>query len=1401
MRLPSALVYNRNACSPTLGVFPLRRIRLDLIALAFLGVLPCLFFWQVLFGGRTLLPADNLFAFEPWRSFAGQFGITVPHNELLSDLILENYVWKRFLVESLQNRELPLWNPYLFAGVPFLAAGQHSALYPFSVLFYTLPIPYAYGLFTALHFALAAWGAYALARALGANRFGGTVAGITYAFSAFYVVSITFTMIIAAAAWLPYLLALLEVMVRKQEDKGPQPYSPVPYVAAGALVLGLEVTAGHIEMTYYTLLVAGFYAACRLFLLWRAQRWWPGVLRLAGWFLAMAAVGLALGGVQLIPLYELVTQSFREGSATYQDVVGWAYPTRQILTFFIPNFFGNPSHHHYFDPSCFCWQPVTHDLHGNPQNTLFWGIKNYVEAGSYVGILPLVLALLGLGLAGKVRRAQRVGPAGILAVLSVLALAFTFGTPLYAILYYGLPGYKQLHSPFRWVFPYTLCMATLAGWGATRLAHLEGRHAGVRLVGWVAKALLAGGAGGLGLLAFALLHPRPFMGLAEWVLASSELAQAAFPSAQAFFAYQWRNFALFFALVEGAGVVLWARARGLRVHLGGRSVEAWQPLALLLLVGDLFTVGMGFNPAADPRLLDFEPPAIAFLRAQGGLFRFTTLNDPEEQKTLNANAAMPYRLQDVRGYDSIIPRPYVEYMSLIQPQTDLLYNRIAPLYTPYASALESPLLDLLGVRYVVTTQEVQAPGYRLVYEGEVRIYENTRAMPRAFTLACTKVVPPGQGIAALREHDPRHTVVLEEGNLPEALPGLGQEGCVPTPATVSRYGQNEAEVLARVVEPSWLVLADSYFPGWKAYLRPASLGQEAEQEAPIYRVDGNFRGVILPPGEHVLRFRYTPMSFKLGLFTSFIAWVSLFLVTAGWVWGRLYREADDASPVRRVAKNSLTPMALSLLNKAIDFAFAMLRLRILAPEGEGRYAFAFNYIGYFEILTIFGLGTLLTREVAKNRGLANRYFNNTAALRVGLWLATLPLIGGGILLYRRFGGLTADTATAIALFTVGLFLSDLADVVSAEFMAHEKMEYPAAIATVATVLKVSLGTVVLILGWGFVGLAAVSVLGNLFTLTVLFTLMRRHCFQPRLGTELDRRFQAEMLQTSFPLMINHLLATIFFRINILLLKPLRGDAVVGYYGAALKYIDGLNIIPSLFTIAIFPLMSRYAATARETLYRAYVLSLRLLLLLAFPVAFGTPFIARELILLLGGSQFLPHSRIALQIIIFFFPLSCINQVTQYVLIALDQQRFLTKAFAIGVAFNLGANLLLIPRFGYQGAAVVTVLSELALLIPFYSCVRRNLRPLPWVSLAWRPALAAGGMAALLWMLRSLSALITVPLAALVYLALLTAFGAFRDPDLAALKDLIPRSWSPALVRLLPASWQTQTDEALRPPEP
>jgi len=273
-----------------------------------------------------------------------------------------------------------------------------------------------------------------------------------------------------------------------------------------------------------------------------------------------------------------------------------------------------------------------------------------------------------------------------------------------------------------------------------------------------------------------------------------------------------------------------------------------------------------------------------------------------------------------------------------------------------------------------------------------------------------------------------------------------------------------------------------------------------------------------------------------------------------------------------------------------------------------------------------------------------------------------------------------------------------------------------------------------------------------------------------------------MLHTSLPLMINQFLASAFFNLDVSLLKPIRGDQVVGYYRAAYAYLNGLNIIPAYFTQAIFPLMSRYAASARDSLLRAYVLSLRLLLIVALPITAGTPFIARGLILILGGGDYLPHSMIALQLLIGFLPLSFVNSVTQYVLIAIDQQRFLTKAFLIGVTFNVAANLIAIPLFSYKGAAVVTILSELALLIPFYHAVRRHLGPLPWVSLFWQPVVAAAVMAGGMGLFHDLPWPLLIPVGGGVYGVVLLLIGGFRQPDMDLLLRLIPverlRAWLP-----------------------
>ena len=325
-----------------------------------------------------------------------QAGVTVPHNGLLSDLYLENYAWKRLIVNALRARELPLWNPYVFAGVPFWAAGQHSALYPLSALFYILPIPAAYGWFAALHLFLAGAWTYLLARTLALRRAAAMLAGVAFMFSGFMVTHNVFPMIMAAIVWLPLILAVIERIVRRAEREGVAPVRQIPGPACGRPGPG----DGHLwpdtpRCTIMSVssrwpLPSGAWLRC-------CGRAASLAALLAGVAPgAMGLVGLGLGTAQWLPLLDLVRYNFRQGSAGFREVLGWAYPLRRVIALLIPDFFGNPSHHSYLD--LFSWRqaPVTVNALGQPIDTIYWGIKNYVEGASYLGVLPALLAVVAI---------------------------------------------------------------------------------------------------------------------------------------------------------------------------------------------------------------------------------------------------------------------------------------------------------------------------------------------------------------------------------------------------------------------------------------------------------------------------------------------------------------------------------------------------------------------------------------------------------------------------------------------------------------------------------------------------------------------------------------------------------------------------------------------------------------------------------------------------------------------------------------------------------------------------------------------------------------------------------------------------------------------------------------------
>ncbi|MFN8473254.1 MAG: oligosaccharide flippase family protein [Anaerolineae bacterium] len=1439
----------------------------DGLVLAALAVFLLAMFWPVTIGGRSLVPFDALYQSLPWSAFAAEHGVTGVQNPLVTDLLLENYTWKSFITREIAARELPLWNPYLFAGAPFLAAGQSSALYPLSVLYYGLPLWLAYGWFTAVQIWLAGAFTYAYARrGLRLAWAPSAAAMFVFALSQLFLVNPVHPMIIAGMAWLPLILLALERVFERDRRGEGLTIGLTAWLAVGAGAIGCVFLAGHVEIALYTLLVAAYYGAARLVAAFfqRGPDRARSLAKGAGAMGAMAVLGVGLASVQILPLYELVSQNFRQAAASLAEVRGYAFPARHVLAFVMPDIFGNPAHHGYFDIFQNAWVSELRNRAGASVDNTAWGIKNYVEGAVYAGLLPLLLAVVAIWDAVSsltprppLPQGERGGALGeepalapsptrgeggratytwIFALLALASLLFMFGTPAYALLYI-LPGFSQLHTPFRWVYPYTFSLAMLAalGWAAIP------RHRRLTTgLGAVAAVL-----GALGLLALGVgyVMRARLVPLAE--IAVDRLAKASdvFGAGQAFLSYEGRSLLLFAVFLTLTGLALvWlarsiphppapspTRGEGEEMTPDSGSKPLTQPLpegegqekasqdvtspppvdggrrrggfglpwpsiaALAVLAADLFVASYGFNPAVDPKLANFTPPAVTFLqerRAQEGPFRITVLGD---KSILAPNLPMLYGLEDTRGYDSIILRDYVDFSRLIGDQDLLLFNQVAPLRK--TDALDSPLLDVLGVRYVVTNKAIERPGWTLAYDGEVKIYRNEDAKPRAFFASDAPggirypLAGEPRGVyRMLSTVDPRQVVVLDPtGMEDDALPPPPAD--LPRTASaaanriaIRRYTPSTVEMdVSRAGQGGLLVLADSFFGGWQAHLAPAD-DPSNETDVPILRVDGIFRGVPIPPGTWHLRLVYSPMSFKLGLYLSFLSFAILGFLFGFAAWRRVYGVGHEADTVRRVGRNSLAPMLTTLSNKAVDFAFAALMLRILGPASAGAYYFAIAIVGYLEIWSNFGLNLYLTRHVAQHRDEAESTLAETMGLRMvllGLAVPVLLLLGA---VWFNFFDLNLETALTIGLLVIALIPGNIAGALSSLFYAEERMEYPAGLTSLTTLIKVSLGALVLLLGWGIVGLAGVAIVSNVVTVGILWRAASRLFFRP--GITFAPAAAWGIVVLSYPLMLNHLLNTLFFKVDVTLLQPLQGDTVVGYYSTAYKWIDALLIIPAYFTLAIFPLMSRYASetpkgdgVARHDtpLARAYVLAIRLLLMIALPAAALMFFSADVLVGLLGGAAYLPYGAIALRIMIWFLPFSFVNGVTQYVLVAVDEAKWITRSFLIAVVFNVVANLIFIPRYSYVAAAVITVLSEIVLMVPFMIAVRRSVAPVNLLRVSWRPIVATAalvGVTALVW--GRLPFLVALTAGGLTYLVVLATVGGITAEDRRLARRLLPK---------------------------
>jgi hypothetical protein len=362
-----------------------------------------------------------------------QRAVVVQHDISMSDLLHSHLPYRAAVGRIVASGHLPLWYPDAFGGSPLWAQIESGAAFPLHLLLFALFEPtVAWNLSVVSEILMAAFGAWLLARRLGVEPRSAVLAGLAFAWCGFMVTHLRHPNMHAAAALLPWVLWAGEGLLAKEGRRG----GPLL-----ALLLGLQISAGHPQITWLTLLVLGT----------RCLAAWPGDLR--GWLRRIGAValatalGLGLAAVLLVPSWAFTHAAMGEVSFDWAYANAYPLPPRELLGMIWPPWIGSMEGYDYAGHA-----------------SLPWG--NY----GFVGALTLGLACLGL-VVGHRRGAVRY-LAGALLLATLLALGDA--TPLFRLAWTLLPGADLFRFSNRFLLVSQLALALLAAvglaWASRRLA-------------------------------------------------------------------------------------------------------------------------------------------------------------------------------------------------------------------------------------------------------------------------------------------------------------------------------------------------------------------------------------------------------------------------------------------------------------------------------------------------------------------------------------------------------------------------------------------------------------------------------------------------------------------------------------------------------------------------------------------------------------------------------------------------------------------------------------------------------------------------------------------------------------------------------------------------------------------
>jgi hypothetical protein len=779
--------------------------------------------WHPLIHGLSLVPwqislmIDNVYSHGA-RAILNKY----PNNPIMYDVAFQFFPWSAYTLHRIGAWGIPLWNPYVMAGLPFLANHQSSIFELTKLLGYALGISAIWlpNFSWWLTIALAGLFTFFFLRQQELSFTASIIGGTSFALSGPMIVWLGWPHS-STALWLPFLLlATGEVIATRR------------MIWIGVLAIGIAFLffAGHLQIAWFVAFTCLLWAVWRIFVMrdaWEAPADPRSPYRPPVWLgLTVAGIlGLGLASIQLGPTLELMHQSSTmntgRGLAEGMGISG-AVQNGRLL-----------------DPDGYQGAPeallslglfVYPDLFGNARTGYFRPSGNTNESAVYIGIIGLALALSGMLFSRRDRR-----QAIFWFILALVFMGSALSVPGPALLNY-LPIFN-LANVGRVRFIVAFALSVLAAIGADSVfsndSTVKSRSRSITFFAITT-----------------MLAVSVFLAVSYSGRLKNKVPTAGMLGTETY---------LLLALLAGCALIL-----VLTLKPDRKKQVAARALLVVLIAGELLVYGSAYHGGIDPSLVADRRGALTWLQKEAGVNRITSFRKASDNRTsVFPNTSVILGLQDIRGYEVLNVNRFEQLQQLVGGKDSR---------TSYKT-FSADFFNISGVRYFVQSArdaelaELKTRGLKQVYadQGTI-ILQNNAALPRAFVVYRTvRTLSAAKAARSFKRNkiDFSRQAIVEKG---PALKGTGRL----TPARITTYLPESVTLTLNAKHRGLLVLSDAYFPGWHASLDG--------KEAPIYPANVAFRGVAVPPGRHTIRFDYRPDPYRRAIYVFWLSLIGVILL-------------------------------------------------------------------------------------------------------------------------------------------------------------------------------------------------------------------------------------------------------------------------------------------------------------------------------------------------------------------------------------------------------------------------------------------------------------------------------------------------------------------------------------------